>query len=432
MPSSWKNPSGILLRLQCRLSAAEGEVTMQDIRIGFIGLGCRGYGLLKDVVLKQKEQVAAVCDVYEDRTQKAADAVEEAGQARPAAYGDYMDVIRDENVNTIIIATAWEDHVRIALAAMEAGKAVAMEVGGAYELKDCWDLVETWERTGTPFMFLENCCFGRRELMALHMVKLGLFGEVVHCAGGYQHDLRDEISFGRENRHYRLRNYLNRNCENYPTHDLGPIAKVLKINRGNRMLTLSSTASKAAGLRDYIRENKKDDEYLKDKTFAQGDVVTTVIRCAHGETIVLTLDTTLPRYYTRNFTVRGTKGMYEEVTDSVFLDRPEDKAHDFDWRENCVGNAKQYEEEYDHPVWKKYIQEGIQGGHDGMDWLEFQTFFRCLREGASMPVDVYDAASWMAVTALSEMSIARGGAVVDVPDFTGGKWHNREEDGLLQ
>ena len=268
--------------------------------------------------------------------------------------------------------------------------------------------------------------------MALHMVKLGLFGEVVHCAGGYQHDLRDEISFGRENRHYRLRNYLNRNCENYPTHDLGPIAKVLKINRGNRMLTLSSTASKAAGLRDYIRENKKDDEFLKDKTFAQGDVVTTVIRCAHGETIVLTLDTTLPRYYTRNFTVRGTKGMYEEVTDSVFLDRPEDKAHDFDWRENCVGNAKQYEEEYDHPVWKKYIQEGIQGGHDGMDWLEFQTFFRCLREGASMPVDVYDAASWMAVTALSEMSVARGGAVVDVPDFTGGKWHTREEDGLLQ
>ena len=182
---------------------------MQEIKIGFIGLGNRGCGLLKDVVLKQGEQVVAVCDVYEDRTRKGAELVVEAGQAGPAEYSNYKDVIRDENVNTVIIATAWESHVRIALEAMYAGKAVAMEVGGAYGLKDCRDLVEAYEKTGTPFMFLENCCFGRREMMALNMVRKGLFGEVVHCAGGYQHDLRDEISFGRENRHYRLRNYLN-------------------------------------------------------------------------------------------------------------------------------------------------------------------------------------------------------------------------------
>ncbi len=396
---------------------------MKDIKIGFIGLGGRGYGLMTHEVLGQGEQVTAVCDVYEDRAQNGADAVEKAGQNRPAVYLDYHDIINDENVNTIIIATAWESHVEIALASMYAGKAVAVEVGGAYELKHCFDLVEAYEKTRTPFMFLENCCFGRREMMVLNMVKKGLFGEVVHCAGGYQHDLRDEISYGRENRHYRLRNYLSRNCENYPTHDLGPIAKVLDINHGNRMLTLSSTASKAAGLQEFIRKNKPDDEFLKGRTFAQGDVVTTVIKCARGETIVLTLDTTLPRYYSRNFTVRGTKAMYEEVTDSVFLDRKEDKDHDFDWMKHCVGNASDYQEEWDHPVWKKYIQEGVKGGHDGMDWLEFETFFRCLREEAPMPVDVYDAASWMAVTALSEMSIVRGGAVVDVPDFTGGKWH---------
>ncbi len=399
---------------------------MKDIKIGFIGLGGRGYGLMTCDVLGQGEQITAVCDVYEDRAERGADAVEKAGQKRPAVYFDYKDVVNDENVNTIIIATAWESHVEIALAAMYAGKAVAVEVGGAYELKHCFDLVEAYEKTGTPFMFLENCCFGRREMMVLNMVKKGLFGQVVHCAGGYQHDLRDEIAFGRENRHYRLRNYISRNCENYPTHDLGPIAKVLDINHGNRMLTLSSTASKAAGLGEFIKENKPDDAFLKEQTFAQGDVVTTVIKCARGETIVLTLDTTLPRYYSRNFTVRGTKAMYEEVTDSVFQDRKEDKDHDFDWLKHCVGNAKNYEEEWDHPVWKKYIEDGVKGGHDGMDWLEFEIFFRCLREGTPMPVDVYDAASWMAVTALSEMSIAKGGAVVDIPDFTGGKWHMAE------
>lgn len=395
---------------------------MDTIQIGFVGLGCRGASLLKDVVLGQGEQVTAVCDTYRDRAEKGGELVYEASGMRPQVYQDYREMIADKNVNTVIIATAWESHVEIAIAAMKAGKAVAMEVGGAYTLDQCYDLVRTYEETGTPFMFLENCCFGRREMMVLHMAELGVLGEVVHCSGGYQHDLRHEIVFGRENRHYRLRNYLARNCENYPTHDLGPIAKVLKINHGNRMMTLTSTASKAAGLHEYILQNKPEDEYLKNKQFAQGDIVTTVIRCANGETIVLTLDTTLPRYYSRGFTVRGTKGMYEETTDSVFLDSEEDRGHDFDWRKVCAGNAEKYEEEYDHPVWKQYLKEGVQGTHDGMDWLEFKQFFQALREGTPMPVDVYDAVSWMAVTVLSEMSIQKGGAVMDIPDFTNGRW----------
>ncbi len=397
---------------------------MKDIRIGYIGLGGRGQSLLDDIILEQGENVTAVCDLYEDRVKKGADSVEKKCGKRPKEYIDYMDVINDENVNTIIITSAWESHTEIAVAALRAGKATAMEVGGAYTLEQCYELVKTYEETLTPFMFLENCCFGRREMMALHMTELGVFGEIVHCAGGYQHDLRNEISFGKENRHYRLRNYLTRNCENYPTHDLGPIAKVLKINHGNRMLTLTSTASKSAGLHEYIMKNKSDDEFLKNAHFAQGDIVTTVIKCANGETIVLTLDTTLPRFYSRGFTVRGTKGMYEEATDSVFLDREEDIKHDIDWKKVCAGNAEKYQDEYDHPIWKKYIESGfVQGSHDGMDWLEFQLFFEALRNDEPMPIDIYDAASWMSITALSEMSIAHGGAVVDIPDFTNGKWH---------
>lgn len=397
---------------------------MKDIRIGYIGLGGRGQSLLDDIILEQGENVTAVCDLYEDRVKKGADSVEKKCGKRPKEYIDYMDVINDENVNTIIITSAWESHTEIAVAALKAGKATAMEVGGAYTLEQCYELVKTYEETLTPFMFLENCCFGRREMMALHMTELGVFGEIVHCAGGYQHDLRNEISFGKENRHYRLRNYLTRNCENYPTHDLGPIAKVLKINHGNRMLTLTSTASKSAGLHEYIMKNKSDDEFLKNAHFAQGDIVTTVIKCANGETIVLTLDTTLPRFYSRGFTVRGTNGMYEEATDSVFLDREEDIKHDFDWKKVCAGNAEKYQDEYDHPIWKKYIESGfVQGSHDGMDWLEFQLFFEALRNDEPMPIDIYDAASWMSITALSEMSIAHGGAVVDIPDFTNGKWH---------
>lgn len=393
-----------------------------EIKVGFIGIGARGKSLLKDMVLAQGEKVTAVCDIYEDRVKLGSEIVIDAGQPAPNEYTNYKDVINDDNVNTIIVVTAWESHCDIAIASMNAGKAVAIEVGGAYTLKQCQDLVETYEKTKIPFMFLENCCFGRREMMVLNMVQLGILGDVVHCSGGYQHDLREEIAFGKENRHYRLRNYLARNCENYPTHDLGPIAKVLNINHGNRLLTLHSTASKAAGMKEYIKSKKSDDRELLNKNFTQGDIVTTVLTCAGGETIVLTLDTTLPRFYSRGFTVRGTKGMYEEATDSVFLDCDEDIKHDFDWRKCCSGNAEKYTEEYDHPVWKNYLKEGVHGSHDGMDWLEFKLFFDALRENKPMPVDVYDAATWMAVSVLSEMSIAKGGAVIDIPDFTQGKW----------
>jgi len=396
---------------------------MSKLNIGVVGVGGRGYWLTKDVILSMEDiSVVSVCDVYEDRAIAAAEMVKESRGTMPAWETDYKNVIDNPDVQAVVVPAAWEAHVDVAVYAMLKGKAVAIEVGGAYDLADCWRLVDTYEQTGTPFMFLENCCFGRREMMVLNMVKQGLFGEVIHCAGGYQHDLRKEISFGKENRHYRLRNYTHRNADNYPTHELGPIAKILNINHGNRMLTLTSTASKAAGLHDYILRKKTDDEELKNTIFAQGDIVTTVIKCAHGETITLTLDTTLPRFYSRNFTVRGTRGMYEEATDSIFLDNDEDEKMDFCWRKEKNGNAETYTEKYDHPVWKKYIESGVQGSHDGMDWLEFRTFFDCLINNEPMPIDVYDAAAWMAVTALSEQSIAMGSAPVAFPDFTRGKW----------
>ncbi len=396
---------------------------MKKVKLGVIGVGGRGKGMVADNFLCMNElEVVSVCDVYEDRVEDIANIIKEKTGSEPHKTVNYKEVIDNPDVEAVYISTSWDTHVDISVYAMNAGKAVALEVGGAYDIDDCWRLVDTYEKTKTPFMFMENCCFGRREMMVLNMVKKGLFGEVVHCQGGYQHDLRNEIAFGRENRHYRLDNYLNRNCENYPTHELGPIAKILDINHGNRFLYLTSVSSNAAGLRDYIKVNKPDDEVLNNAKFRQGDIVTTNIKCANGETITIQLDTTLPRYYSRGFTIRGTKAMFEEGTDSVFLDTEEDRSHDFDWREKKSGNAAEFEEEYDHPVWKDYIESGVYGSHDGMDMLEFMIFADCLTNNKPMPVDVYDAACWMVVSTLSEQSISTGSAPVAFPDFTRGKW----------
>ena len=395
---------------------------MKEIKLGLIGLGKRGTSLLRYSITPFCKNIVAVCDTRIERAKNAADVTKEITGKTPICTTDYNEVLANPEVNTVVIATDWEYHVEIAVAAMKAGKAVALEVGGAYRIEDCFELVKTYEETKMPFMFLENGCYCRRELMVLNMVQKGLLGELVHCSGCYRHDLREEVSTGRIKGHYRLRNYLNRNCENYPTHEIGPIAKILNINNGNRFVSLSSTSSKARGLKDYVEKTKTDYEFLKDKSVAQGDIITTVIKCAGGETVVITLDTTLPTYFTRGLTVRGTNGMYEDATDSVFLDKPEDIAHETDWRTACQGNATDYEEEYEHPIWKEYLKNGVEGTHGGVDYLEFKYFFEALENGTPMPIDVYDAATWMAVSALSEQSILKGGAVVDFPDFTCGKW----------
>lgn len=397
----------------------------KKIGIALVGLGNRGISMLKDCLLPRREvEILSVCDVYEDRRARAVQSIKEAGRPEPLSTADYREAIDRPDVDAVLLMTPWDDHINLACFAMRSGKYTGMEVGGAYSLDDCWKLVRTFEETGTPCMLLENCCYGRDELMVLNMVRQGLFGEIVHCQGGYRHDLRDEVSFGRENRHYRFRNYRARCCENYPTHELGPIANVLDINRGNRLVSLVSMASKAAGLHEYLQREKGSSYDGTRLPYAQGDVVTTILKCARGETICITLDTTLPRFYSRGFHVQGTRGMYMEDNHSVFLDG-QDNAFDFKWREKW-GSADAYRDAYEHPVWKAYLEQGVRGGHDGMDWLEMDAFLRAVSEQAPAPIDVYDAAAWMSVSCLSEQSVALGGAPMAIPDFTNGKWLSRE------
>lgn len=396
------------------------------MKIAVLGLGCRGQDLLKSAILPACEaydvEVGAVYDLYPERTEKGAEIVQGKTGKRPLTPKTYHEILENPDIDGIIASSAWESHVEIAVEAMKAGKFVGMEVGGAYAIEDCWKLVDTYEQTKTPCMLLENCCYGRRELLVTNMVRMGLLGEIVHCAGGYLHDLRDEVADGKENHHYRLRNYLNRNCENYPTHELGPIAKLLDINNGNRMVSLTSTASCAKGLHHYVVEKKGADHPLSQVEFAQGDVITTVIKCAKGQTITLQLDTTLPRSYSRGFTIRGTKGAYFEETDSFFLDK---EHHEYEFNgKGLWGNAKDYQEPYAHPLWKDYDPKG---GHGGMDYLVMSAFLESMVTGKRPPIDVYDAAVYMAITALSEESILKGSAPVMIPDFTRGRWYMRND-----
>jgi len=403
---------------------------MKKIRIGVIGLGQRGSFWCKDIFAEPSDVVIdTVCDVYEDRVSDTIKAVKEKRGYEPKGTTDYKDILNSKDIDIVFITAAWEVHIPIAVESLKSGKFTALEVGGAYSVKSCWDLVRTAKKTGTKFMFMENCCYGRLELLALNLLEKGILGEVVHCDGAYSHDLRSEIMGGEKNRHYRLRNYITRNCDNYPTHALVPIMKILKINRGNRMVSLTSTSSCSKGLKTYVNMTEGVDEKFRNTVFNQGDVVTTVIKCANGETITLTLDTTLPQIYSRNFNVLGTMGRINENRKNVTVNEGCEELEKKYWETGELPqNLNEYYEKYDHPLWKEFsgYEEDKKLGHGGMDWLVFRSMIEYYKNDIPSPIDYYDAAVAMAITALSEQSIALGSIPVAIPDFTEGEWAMRE------
>ena len=397
------------------------------VKVGYIGLGRRGMSMLNHCFSKMADvELSWICDLREDRIANALTMFEEKGLPIPKTTTDYHEILRDPSVDAVLVMTGWDAHVKCSLDSMRAGKYTAVEVGVAYDLSECFELIRVYEETGSPLMMLENCCYGRREMMALRMVKEGLFGEILHCAGGYMHFLNEwELMICKDGRfdtdHYRLYEYHKRNCEQYPTHEFGPIAKVLGINRGNRVLSLSSFASKSRAISQYMKDYVSETHPLHDATFKQGDIVNTVLTCANGETVLLQLDTTAPRpFYSRGFTVRGTKGccMEEGNVGTVFLEG---------MKEPVSGNEAEFFEKYDHPLHAEQTKYEALGPHEGgVDWIVGRAFIESVKAGTDTPIDAYDTATWMAIGPLSEASIAKGGMPVEFPDFTCGKWIRRE------
>ena len=391
------------------------------VKLGIIGLGARAETLLAtlDALRNQDIEVTAICDVLPERVEKILGILASRNAPKPETYNDYRQLIASPNVDAVLVPTSWNSHLKIAEDAMAHGKYVGIEVGGASSVDELWHLVHAAESTGVSCMMLENCCYGRNELMALNFVRKGMFGELIHCSCGYEHDLSEMARM--DNRVEREAHNFRRCGDLYPTHGIGPIAKILRINRGNRFVSLTSTASKGRGFMLEAERCGRGQVF-----YNQGDIVTTVIKCANGETITMTHGVSLPRPYSRDCRVQGTKGIWLEDAKGIYIEGISPKFEKLDVAGNPYTThqwtpiADMYEE-YDHPIWKKF-REDIIGGHGGMDALTLQAFCEAVRNHSTPPIDVYDCAAWMCLTCLSEQSIACGSMPVPIPDFTNGKW----------
>ncbi|QPF71485.1 Gfo/Idh/MocA family oxidoreductase [Roseateles sp. DAIF2] len=411
------------------------------LRLAMIGTGMRGQVLLRELLRRDDVDMVALCDIEPIMLGRAMAMAEKAGKPAPKAYGQNGDtqawrkLLEQPGLDGVIIATPWEWHAEMAIGAMQAKVAVGCEVVAGITLQDHWDVLNTQLKTGTPYMLLENVCYRRDVMAALQMVRAGLFGELVHLQGGYQHDLRavkfnsgdpakpygGGVEFGAKGwseARWRTEHSVQRNGELYPSHGIGPCAMYTNIHRGNRFTRINAFASKARGLHEYVENlggKKHPNAAVK---FKLGDIVTTTLSCENGETILLQHDTSLPRPYSLGFRVQGSKGLWMDLNQSIHI---EGRSKPHEWEA-----FKTYQDRYDHPLWKKYEGAAAGAGHGGMDFFVIHAFVEALKADAPMPIDIYDAVAWSAITPLSEQSIAQGFQTLDFPDFTGGLWKTRK------
>ncbi len=408
------------------------------LKVGLIGVGLRGTNHLNNVLSREDVLVTAICDIDPKRISIALDRIDKAGEPKPKVFGendyDYKNLLDLKDVDAVIIATPWLWHTRMAKDSMLAGKYTGLEVSAANTMEECWDLVNTHEQTGSHLMILENVNYRRDVLAVLNMVKQNVFGELVHFRCGYQHDLRfvklndgktaygKGVEFGEKGiseSAWRTQHSLLRNADVYPTHGVGPIAVMSDVNRGNRFLSLTANASKGVGLHDYIVKNGGENHPNAKLKFKQGDVITSTIETANGETIIVTHDCNLPRPYSLGFRVQGSNGLWEKDGDRIYIEGKSKKPHRWD-------DSKEWLEKYDHPLWKKYGEKAMGSGHGGMDFFVINAFVESAKQNIAPPMDAYDAAAWSAITPLSELSIENNGEPQDFPDFTRGNWIKRK------
>lgn len=423
---------------------AFGKTAKNDkVNIAFIGVGGRGRSHLRNILNREDVEVTAICDIDPSAIEKTQNMLEKAGVNKAAAFTDsehaYLDLLAKEEIDGVIIATPWLWHTKMAVDTMKAGKYAGVEVSAANTIEECWDLVNTFEATGKPTMILENVNYRRDVMAVLNMVRQGVFGELVHGRCGYRHDLRGVkfdpgVEFGEGangEARWRTQHSLHRDGDLYPTHGVGPIASMMNINRGNRFVSLTSHSTKARGLHNYIVNHAAgghDHPNAKLK-WELGDVVTSQINTANGETILVTHDTNLPRPYSLNFEVQGEKGItdFDYHTRRIYIEGVSEP-HQWDNMNKAKEVAEgekampSWLEKYDHPLWQKYGDYAAGSGHGGMDFFVDHAFVESVKRNESPPLDAYDAAAWSAISPLSERSITEGNAPQYFPDFTRGKW----------
>jgi len=414
----------------------------KPLRLGMVGVGGRGTSLLEVLLGMGGVVIPAICDINQEHLARAQAMVEKAGQKRPEGYSrdeqHFQELMYRDDLDAVVIATYWQWHTPMAVCAMKSGKYAAVEVPAALTVEECWALVNTHEETCVPCMMLENWSFRRDNLAVLKMIRAGLLGEIVHCHCAHSHNCIDHWFFTPEGEMRWGGDFLvKHNASQYTTHALGPVISWMDIGCGDYFDKVASFANRSLGINHYFATKFGPNHPNAKRQYAQGDIVSSLVKTKKGNTLVINYDMQLPRPYDNRWTIQGTEGIYNEQRNAVYLHGRSPKYEEWE-------PFDPYQERYEHAWWKPVQEEAraarakgqnpdqIAFGHGGADYQELNQFLKAVRDKTQTPVDVYDSVIMSVINPLSEQSIASSGAPVECPDFTRGKWTTKKPSFALE
>jgi len=358
-------------------------------------------------------QLAAVCDTNPEMMDEWRDDPE------VRCFTDYQQVLDDDSIDAVCLATPVPLHARQAIAALEAGKHVLSEVTAAYTIEECWDLIKTVERTGLTYMMAENYCYMRENMMIENMVEQGVFGEITFASGAYLHDCRDLMWDKSGDLTWRGRLRQSHYGNTYPTHSLGPVSRWLGINRRDRYISTSTWGLPCLAIPAYAQRNfPSRPEYFGNATWKGSDNATTLLKTEKGIIVEIRVDWASPRPHNMHrHELQGTKASFtsQEGDSLIWIEgRSETSATGI---AGAWEPLSKYYDEFEHPLWQKHLVEATKAGHGGGDYFTLLEFAAAVRENRLPMIDVYDAVTWSSITPLSRLSIDQNNNAVEVPDF---------------
>jgi predicted dehydrogenase len=406
-----------LSRRSLLLSAcgAAGLAAGREIRIAFLGVGGRGTDLLHNILENTDIDVPVLCDLNEKSLTRAADLVQKARGSRPETFSrgplDYKRMLARDDFRAVLIATPQEDHARMSIDAMLAGKFVGSEVPAATTLEECWELVRTQQKTKSGYMLLENYRYGRNVMQVANMAEKGLFGELTYAECAYIHEIRSMRFNPDGSLTWRGKNVAENIGDLYPTHSVGPVCGWMGINRSDRLVSMVTMSSKSAATHEYAARRFGKDSAPGKVPFLNGDTNNTLIRTKLGRLISVRYDVASPRPAGMGqYSLQGTRGAYSAAfgQNKVYI---EGRSRPHEWDE-----LEKYRPEHEHPYWAARGEAASKTGHGGGDYFVLTDFIRAIQTGRS-PIDVYDAATWSCIRPLSAVSLRNKSAPVEIPHF---------------
>ncbi|HKJ69992.1 MAG TPA: Gfo/Idh/MocA family oxidoreductase [bacterium] len=409
------------------------QTSEQPVRLGFVGIGGRGSYHLDSALGIPGVEVPALCEIRDDRLQRAREWVEQSGRPTPGLYGrtetDFRRMCETEELDAVICSTNWKWHAPVCLSAMRNEKHAVTEVPIIQTVDEAWDIVETYEKTGYwATLALEQVLLessGGLYLTILNMIRQGMFGDIIHAEGGYIHDLRF-VKHDPEREPWRLQHSIDRNGNLYPDHPMNRIMPHMDINHGDRFDKIVSMSSKAVMLNRYAREYYGPDHPNVTMDMNQGDYNASLIRTVNGKLVTLNFDTNTP--HPRGlYRMQGSEGVFLDGRGlsgpQVYFDGISPEAHEWE-------PADEYITEHKHPALKNYNpseRQAIRGHGSGSREtpLTWHLLVKNLREDTMPYFDVYDSVTGSVTSPLSEQSVANRSRPVEYPDFTRGKWKTR-------